>query len=47
MTKKKSNKTKNILDFAGAFSDNKEEWAKISKKLSDDRKKSTLREAKF
>jgi predicted CopG family antitoxin len=38
---------KNILDFAGAFADNSEEWGKIGKKLLEDREKAKLREVKF
>jgi len=42
-----SKKKKSILDFAGAFSDNADEWAKIKKKIYEDRKKFSLREIKF
>ena len=38
---------RNILDFAGAFSDNADEWEKIKKKIYGDRKKAKLREYKW
>lgn len=38
---------KNIMEFAGAFTDNKEEWDKIKKKIYSDRKKFKLREVRF
>ncbi len=40
-------KKKDIMDFAGAFSDNAEEWEKIKRKIYEDRKKAKLREVKF
>ena len=40
-------KKANILDFAGAFKDNANEWDKINKKIYEDRKKIKLREVKF
>ncbi len=40
-------KRKNIMDFAGAFSDNANEWDAIKKKIYEDRKKAKLREVKF
>lgn len=40
-------KRKNIMDFAGAFSDNAKEWEIIKGKIYEDRKKAKLREVKF
>lgn len=40
-------KKRNILDFFGAFADNKNKWAEISKKIYEDRKKIKTREVNF
>ncbi len=40
-------KKKNILDFAGAFADNKDEWEKIKKMIYEDRKRAKLREVSW
>jgi predicted CopG family antitoxin len=40
-------KKKNILDFAGAFKDNSNEWEEIKNKIYEDRKKFKLRDYKW
>jgi len=40
-------KKRSILDFAGAFKDNADEWKNIKKMIEEDRKKFKLREVKF
>ena len=40
-------KKRNIMDFAGAFKDNAEEWKEIEKKIYEDRKKFKLRTYKL
>ena len=40
-------KKKNLMDFFGVFKDNADEWAEISKKLYEDRKKMKFREIKL
>lgn len=41
------NKKRNIMDFAGAFSNNSEEWTKIEQKIYHDRKEAKLRNYKI
>lgn len=36
-------KKRNIMDFAGIFAENADEWEKIKKMLKEDRKKAKLR----
>ncbi len=40
-------KKKNIMDFAGAFADNKDEWEKIKRMIYEDRKRVKLREVSW
>lgn len=47
LIEEKRNKKKNIMEFAGAFADNAEEWESIKKILEKDRKKAKLREVNF
>ena len=41
------NKKRSIMDFAGAFSNNSEEWEKIEQKIYHDRKEAKLRTYKL
>ena len=41
------NKNKSIMEFAGAWSEEKDKWEKIKKQIYENRKKSKLRDYKW
>ena len=47
MARERASKRRNIMEFAGIWEDNADEWEQIKNKIYEDRKKAKTREVVF